>query len=120
MIRAILNALSVVAVLTLPTPARAGDTVAPPVEDGVSIEGPAGTSLDVNLRLGADGFRLGGRVFDRGGYAGGAWLNAETRRDGFSLDGRLEHGGRAHNFRFNADLDAWVKRAWRLWGITDL
>jgi hypothetical protein len=71
------------------------------------------TSLDINLKLGLNGFRLGGRMFGREGYLGGAWLNGETRKDGFSLDGRVEHEGKAHNFKFNADIDEWVRRLLR-------
>lgn len=77
------------------------------------------SSLDIDLKLGPRSFRLGGRVFGRDGYAGGAWLNGETRSDGFSLDGRIERDGKAHNFKFNADIDAWLRRAIR-WGVIDL
>jgi hypothetical protein len=78
------------------------------------LEGPGTeTSVDINLKLGINGFRLGSRVFGRDGYSGGAWLNGETRKDGFSLDGRIERDGKAHNFRFNADIDEWVRRALR-------
>jgi hypothetical protein len=77
------------------------------------------SSLDIDLKLGPRSFRLGGRLFGRDGYAGGAWLNGETRGDGFSLDGRVERDGKAHNFKFNADIDEWVRRAIR-WGVTDL
>ncbi len=49
-------------------------------------------TLDIDLKLGLNGFRLGGRLFGREGYAGGAWLNGETRAEGFSLDGRVERG----------------------------
>jgi len=78
------------------------------------------SSLDIDLELGLNGFRFGTRLFGRDGYAGGAWLNGETRPDGFSIDGRLEHGGKAHNFKFNADIDEWMRRAVRAWGVTDL
>src|SRR6267378_2823928 len=36
-------------------------------------------TMNVDLKLGLNGFRLGGRLFGREGYAGGAWLNGETR-----------------------------------------
>jgi len=73
------------------------------------------TSLDINLKLGLNGFRLGSRLFGKDGLLGGAWLNGETRRDGFSLDGRVEHEGKGHNFKFNADIDEWLHRLlhWR-------
>ncbi len=77
------------------------------------------SSLDLELRLGSRGFRLGGRLVGREGYAGGAWLNGEARRDGFSLDGRVEHDGKTRTFKFDATIDEWLGRALR-WGITDL
>jgi hypothetical protein len=89
--------------------------------DGTTVDASrTPSSLDINLKLGLNGFRFGTRLFGRDGYAGGAWLNGETRPDGFSLDGRLEHGSKAHNFKLNADIDEWVRRAVRAWGVTDL
>jgi hypothetical protein len=84
-----------------------------------AADAPA-TSLDIDVKLGPRGFRFGGRLFGRDGYAGGAWLNGETRSDGFSLDGRFEHGGTARNFKLNADVDEWLRRAIRWWSVTDL
>ena len=78
------------------------------------------SSLDIDLKLGLRGFRFGSRIFGRDGYAGGAWLNGEMRPDGFSLDGRIERDGKAHNFKLNADIDEWLRRAVRAWGLTDL
>jgi hypothetical protein len=69
--------------------------------------------VDINLELGLHGFRLGSRLFGREGYLGGAWLNGETRKDGFSLDGRMEHDGKVHDFRFNAEIDEWLHRMLR-------
>jgi len=79
-------------------------------------------TLDIDLKLGLNGFRLGGRLFGREGYAGGAWLNGETRAEGFSLDGRVERDGKAHNFKMNVQVDEWLRRAARWWsrGLTDL
>ena len=75
------------------------------------------SSLDVDLKLGLNGFRLGARVFGDRGYSGGAWLNGETRPEGFSVDGRLEReGGKAWNFKLNADIDAALRRAAGWWG----
>src|SRR5204863_9761292 len=92
-----------------------------PAEREGKLEVPGSdTSLDINLKLGLNGFRLGSRLFGRDGYLGGAWLNGETRKDGFSLDGRVEHDGKAHNFKFNADIDEWLRRAIRWWGAMDL
>jgi hypothetical protein len=79
------------------------------------------SSLDIDLKLGIKGFRFGSRLFGREGYTGGAWLNGEKREDGFSVDGRLEREGKAHNFKMNIGLDEWLKQALRLWGgsLTD-
>ncbi len=84
---------------------------------------PERSSLDVDLKLGLNGFRLGARLFGKEGYSGGAWLNGETRREGFSVDGRLERdGGKSWNFKLNADIDEALRRAMRWWsgGLTDL
>jgi hypothetical protein len=85
------------AILTCATPALA--------------EPPA--SLDLDLKLGWNSFRLGGRLLGPHGYAGGVWLNGESRRDGFSLDGGIERDGKVHQFKFNADVDEWLRRATR-------
>jgi hypothetical protein len=79
-----------------------------------------GSSLDIDLKIGARGFRFGSRVFGEKGYSGGAWINGETRPDGFSVDGRIEHEGKAHNFRLNADIDEWVRRVMRWRSLSDL
>jgi len=84
---------------------------------------PERSSLDVDLKLGVNGFRLGGRVFGKEGYKGGVWLNGETRPEGFSVDGRVERdGGKSWNFKLNADIDEALRRAMRWWGggLTDL
>ena len=65
--------------------------------------GPFG-DLDLGLRIAPDGFSLSGRVFRPEGVFG-AWLNGRLRRDGLSLDGRVQEGDRARNFRL--DLDLW-------------
>lgn len=75
-------------------------------------------SLDVDLKFGLNGFRLGARIFGEQGYRGGAWLNGETRPEGFSVDGRVEReGGKAWNFKLNADIDAMLRRAAAWWGV---
>jgi hypothetical protein len=95
--------------------------VAAPARADRATETPRTTpSLDIDLELGPRSFRFGSRIFGREGYAGGAWLNGETRSDGFSLDGRLEHGGKARNFKLDADIDEWVRRAVRWWSVIDL
>jgi hypothetical protein len=84
---------------------------------------PERSSVDVDLKLGLSGFRLGARVFGKDGYSGGAWVNGETRSDGFSVDGRVEReGGKSWNFKLNADIDEALRRAMKWWGgsFTDL
>lgn len=84
---------------------------------------PERSSVDVDLKLGLNGFRLGARLFGKEGYSGGAWLNGETRPEGFSVDGRVEReGGKSWNFKLNADIDEALRRAMRWWGggLTDL
>ena len=91
-------------------------------EDSASTA-PERSSLDVDLKLGVNGFRLGGRVFGKEGYKGGAWLNGETRPEGFSVDGRVERdGGKSWNFKLNADIDEALRKVMRWWsgGLTDL
>jgi len=105
-------------VVALAVPARADHNGTPPALSAVEIvpklEIPGTeTSLEINLKLGLNGFRLGSRLFGRDGLLGGAWLNGETRSDGFSLDGRVEHEGKGHNFKFNADIDEWMRRILR-------
>ncbi|HXD99475.1 MAG TPA: hypothetical protein VN646_23175 [Candidatus Acidoferrum sp.] len=101
------------AVLVLTVPAFADHNGAPPADPRTE------SSLDLDLKLGPRTFRFGGRFFGRDGYLAGAWLNGETRGDGFSLDGRVEQDGKAHHFKFNVDIDEWLRRAIR-WGVTDL
>jgi hypothetical protein len=84
---------------------------------------PERSSVDVDLKLGLNGFRLGARIFGKDGYTGGAWINGETRAEGFSVDGRLEReGGKSWNFKINADIDEALRRAMRWWGggLTEL
>jgi hypothetical protein len=120
MLRPCLLATGTLVVLGLAAPVAAEHRTAAAAPDTSVIEGPAGSSLDVTLKLGPRGFRFASRLFGRDGYAGGAWLNGEARHDGFSVDGRLEHGGKSHQFKFDADLDEWRRRPGRAWGVTDL
>jgi hypothetical protein len=121
MMSRILIAAGLLVVIAIALPVHADHNSAPAPERDATLSVP-GTehTLDLNLKLGLNGFRLGSRLFGRDGYAGGAWLNGETRKDGFSLDGRIEHDGKAHNFKFNADIDEWLRRAIRWWGAMDL
>jgi len=88
-----------------------GATPEAPKPEGMKTE----SSVDINLKLGINGFSFGSKVFGREGYTGGAWLSGQTRPEGFSLDGRVEGDGKAHNFRMNIELDEWLRRAARLW-----
>jgi hypothetical protein len=92
-------------------------TAVPATADHTSLASADGSSLDVDLKLGVNGFRLGARLFGDHGYRGGAWLNGETRPEGFSVDGRVEReGGKSWNFKLNADIDAALRRAGQWWG----
>jgi hypothetical protein len=75
-------------------------------EEGGASPAREPVGLDLDLRVGADGFRLGGRVVGpRGVY--GAWLNGQLRRGGATLDGRLQGDARVYNFKLDTDgLDA--------------
>jgi len=123
----VLGALAVALVAATPAWADHNRLVAPGEAEreakGESAT-PEGTktdgSLDIDLKLGLNGFRFGSRLFGREGYAGGAWLNGETRPEGFSLDGRVERDGKAHNFKMNIEIDEWLRRAARWWGLTTL
>lgn len=64
---------------------------------------PGSVDLNVDLRVDSDGFRLGGQLLGLGKVYG-AWLNGRMRADGLSVDGRVQEGGRAFNFKFNADF----------------
>jgi hypothetical protein len=71
--------------------------------------GEVQTSVDLNIdfKMTRDGFRLGGQLLglDR---PFGAWLNGEVRSDGLKLDGRLQDGARAFNFKLDADIARWL------------
>jgi hypothetical protein len=117
---AVMLVVLVVAIAVVATPARADQSGLVTEPPGATVEGPTPQpSLDVDLRVGFNSFRFSSRLFGRGGYAGGAWLNGETRKDGFSLDGRIEHGGKAHRFKLDADIDEWLRQAIRR-GVIDL
>jgi hypothetical protein len=66
-------------------------------------------NLDIDLKLGRDSFRVGGRVLG-GRSVWGAWLNGQVRDRGFSLDGRLQGDDKAYNFKLDADILDWLLR----------
>ena len=79
-----------------------------------TVAPPESSNLDVQLKVGLDGFRFGSRFFGPKGVAG-AWLNGERRPNGFALDGRLQSdSGRALNFKLDAEALDWATRA--AWG----
>jgi hypothetical protein len=97
-------------------PSTADHNVSAAVPSGEATA-PDRSSLDVDLKLGLNGFRIGARVFGQRGYTGGAWLNGETRPEGFTVDGRVEReGGKSWNFKLNADIDEALRRAALWWG----
>jgi hypothetical protein len=113
-------ALSVIGLTAVPSVADHKALVSTEPSDQAA---PERSSVDVDLKLGVNSFRLGARVFGKGGYTGGGWINGETRPEGFSVDGRLEReGGKSWNFKLNADIDEALRRAMRWWGggLTDL
>ena len=116
-------ALAVGVVLLTAAPSAADHKTLVSSEEQSTSAAPERSSLDVDLKLGVNGFRLGGRVFGKEGYKGGAWLNGETRPEGFSVDGRVEReGGKSWNFKLNADIDEALRKVMRWWsgGLTDL
>ena len=110
---AVVIGLGVLGLTAVPTTAEHKTLVSP---DAAGTPEGQRSALDVDMKLGLNGFRVGARVFGTEGYTGGAWLNGETRPDGFSVDGRLEHGGgKVWNFKLNADIDEALRRAARWW-----
>jgi len=77
-------------------------------------QAPARDSVDLNLdlKVGKDGFRLGGALLGLEGLYG-AWINGALRAEGFSVDGRIQHPERAFNFKINADVGEWLSRSLR-------
>jgi hypothetical protein len=107
--KAMLILAAAACVLTVGGPARAEHNgpprEGPAARDGAGAERRGSdTDLDVQIKLGKDGFRLGGRLFGPDGVAG-AWLNGRVERDGVVLDGRIqEPNGRTFNFKLDADI----------------
>src|SRR5262245_1957850 len=60
--------------------------------------------LKVDVKVTPDGFHLGGQLLGlKQAYE--AWVKGQVRPNGLSLDGRLQDGARAFNFKLNADID---------------
>lgn len=88
-----------------------GELLAPSASESRDTD----STLDIDLKVGKDTFRIGGRVFGSHGVAG-AWLNGQMRPNGFAIDGRVQNeAGRAYNFKLNADvLDLLTRSPWGL------
>ena len=117
------SVLLVVLLLVAAWPAFADHMMAERGDDAMAAAGPASPGvapenhdLDLELKVGHDHFRLGGRLFGRSGVAG-AWLNGQVRPWGFSLDGRVQQDARrGYDFKFDADVRDWLRtvRRWML------
>ena len=79
-------------------------------------EGQPSKSIGIDLKIGANGFRLGGRVSGSKGVSE-AWVNGHVRGDGVTLDARLKgQDGAPRDFTLNLDLlPGWLGTAARLW-----
>ena len=78
----------------------------------------ADSTLDLDVKIDHDGFRIGGRVL--GDHVLGAWLNGRLTEQGFSVDGRVQGEERAYNFKMNADVLDALKRAAARWWLLEL
>src|SRR5688572_21692516 len=88
------SVLAIASVSATAAPARAEHlTLDPGARPGVSRPFDA----DVNVRVDADGFHIGGRVLGLG-QSLGAWLRGRVRERGVTLDGQVQ-GERPFNFR---------------------
>ena len=107
-----ISVLAVVVVMAAASPVLAEHmTLATPTPEApIPRVAPERTpTVDLGVTFGRDSFRLGARLFSALGVYG-AWLNGQTRPDGFSLDGRLQNPERSYNFKLNAEIDAWARR----------
>jgi hypothetical protein len=96
------------AIVLLTSPAAAEHNSGPRAE----------STLDLDVKIDRDGFRLGGRLL--GEHVLGAWLNGRLTEQGLSVDGRVQGEERAYNFKLNADVRDALKRAAARWGLLDL
>jgi hypothetical protein len=105
----------------LPDDAPVASAAAPALPLGVppaasSEPGRPSKSLNIDLKIDANGFRVGGRLSGSKGVSS-AWLGAQLRDDGVTLDGRVEgNDGPSRDFKLNLDLmPGWARTAARLW-----
>jgi hypothetical protein len=86
------------------------------VRPAPSAESQRAQSLDIDLTVDGNGFRLGGRLSGDKGVSG-AWVSAQVREDGMTLGGQLQSDdGRSREFRLNLGLlPGWARTAARIW-----
>jgi|SRR6185436_21035590 len=99
----------------------APDALPAPTEPNVrpaapSAESRRAKSVDIDLTVNGNGFRLGGRLSGDKGVSG-AWVGAQVREDGLTLDGQLQSNeGQSRDFRLNLGLPpGWARKAARMW-----
>jgi len=90
----------------------------PNVRPAPSAERRRTKSLDIDLTLDGKGIRVGGRLSGDKGVSG-AWVGAQVRDDGVTLDGQLQsNDGQSRDFRLNLGLlPGWARTAARMWLI---
>ena len=88
----------------------------PNVRPAPSAESQRAQSLDIDLTVDGNGFRLGGRLSGDKGVSG-AWVGAQVREDGMTLDGQLQsNDGQSRDFKLNLGLlPGWTRTAARIW-----
>jgi hypothetical protein len=98
------------------TPSALPAPTEPSVRPAPSVESRKAKSLDIDVTVGGNGFRLGGRLSGDQGVSG-AWVGAQVREDGMTLDGQLQsNDGQSRDFRVNLGLlPGWARTAARMW-----
>jgi hypothetical protein len=81
-----------------------------------AAEGQPSKSIGIDLKIGGNGFRLGGRLSGSKGVSE-AWVNGHVRGNGVTLDARVKgQDGAPRDFTLNLDLlPGWIGTAARLW-----
>ena len=81
-----------------------------------AAEGQPSKSIGIDLKIGGNGFRLGGRLSGSKGVSE-AWVDGHVRGNGVTLDARLKgQDGAPRDFTLNLDLlPGWIGTAARLW-----
>jgi hypothetical protein len=99
-----------------PAPDASPVPTEPKVRPAPSAESRKAKSLDIDLTVDGNGFRLGGRLSGDKGVSG-AWIGAQVRGDGMTLDGQLQsNDGQSRDFRLNLGLlPGWARTAARIW-----